>query len=43
MGHLDDGERARILGLNTTRIFRIPIPERYLGHPDAAAVARAAR
>ena len=39
MSHLDDGERARILGLNSARIFRFDIPERYLHHPDAAAVA----
>ena len=39
MSHLDDGERAKILGLNSARIFRFDIPERYLHHPDAAAVA----
>ncbi len=39
MSHLDDGERAKILGLNAARIFRFDIPERYLHHPDAAAVA----
>ncbi|MDE0321456.1 MAG: amidohydrolase family protein [Acidimicrobiaceae bacterium] len=39
MSHLDDGERAKILGLNAARIFGFEIPERYLGHPDAAAVA----
>ena len=39
MSHLDDGERAKILGLNSARIFGFEIPERYLGHPDAAAVA----
>ncbi len=39
MAQLDDGERARILGLNAARIFRFPIPERYLDQPDAAAVA----
>ena len=39
MGDLDDGERARILGLNAARLFRFPIPERYLGHEDAKAVA----
>ena len=39
MGHLTDGERAAILGLNAARIFRFDIPERYLGHADAAAVA----
>jgi len=37
MGELDDGERAKILGLNLARIFRLPIPERYLNHADAAA------
>ncbi|MCP5178848.1 MAG: amidohydrolase [Pseudomonadales bacterium] len=41
MGRLDDGERARILGLNTARIFRLPIPARYLTQADAAAVERA--
>ncbi len=39
MSHLNDGERAKILGLNSARIFRFDIPERYLHHPDAAAVA----
>lgn len=39
MSHLDDGERAKILGLNAARIFRFDIPERYLIHPDASAVA----
>jgi len=42
MGHLDDEERARILGLNAARIFRIPVPERFRHHADAAAVAREA-
>ena len=40
MGHLDDGERAKILGLNAARIFGFDIPERYRGHADAAALAR---
>jgi hypothetical protein len=40
MGHLDDAERAKVLGLNCARLFRIPIPDRYLAHPDAATVAR---
>ncbi|HEY5645598.1 MAG TPA: amidohydrolase family protein, partial [Pseudomonadales bacterium] len=39
MGQLDDGERAKILGLNAARIFRFPIPERYLSQADAAAMA----
>ena len=39
MGGLDDGERARILGLNAARVFGFRIPERYLCHADAAAVA----
>jgi len=39
MAHLDDGERAKILGLNSARIFGFEIPERYLGHADAAALA----
>lgn len=39
MVHLDDGERAKILGLNSAQIFRIRIPDRYLSHPDAAATA----
>ena len=38
MGRLDDGERAKILGLNAARIFGFDIPERYLDHPDAAAL-----
>ncbi|WP_428117586.1 amidohydrolase family protein [Candidatus Poriferisodalis sp.] len=41
MSHLDDGERAKILGLNSARIFGFEIPERYLHHPDAAAAAAA--
>ncbi len=41
MGDLDDGERARILGLNMARIFQLPIPDRYLHHADAAAVQAA--
>ena len=39
MGQLDDGERAKILGLNAARVFRFPIPQRYLDQPDAAALA----
>ncbi|MEM7218709.1 MAG: amidohydrolase family protein [Pseudomonadota bacterium] len=39
MGHLDDGERAKILGLNAARIFKFDIPERYRHQPDVAAVA----
>ena len=39
MGGLDDAERAKILGLNTARIFKLPIPERYLSQPDTAAMA----
>ncbi len=40
MGDLTDGERAKILGLNTARIFKFPVPERYRNHDDAALVAR---
>lgn len=39
MGGLDDGERAKILGLNSARIFGFPIPERYLDHEDARQAA----
>jgi len=39
MGGLDDAERAQILGLNAARIFKLPVPERFLGQEDAAAVA----
>ncbi len=39
MGHLDDGERAKILGLNSAEVFGFPIPDRYLDQPDAAALA----
>lgn len=39
MGALDNPERARILGLNAAEVFGFPIPESYLGHADAAAVA----
>lgn len=41
MGHLTDEERAKILGLNSARVFGFPIPERYLAHDDAASVASA--
>jgi predicted TIM-barrel fold metal-dependent hydrolase len=41
MGGLDDDERAKILGLNSARIFKLPIPARYLDHADAAAVEAA--
>jgi hypothetical protein len=27
MGHLNDDERARILGLNAAEFFRIPVPD----------------
>ncbi len=40
MGDLTDGERAKILGLNSARIFKLPVPERYRNHDDAATVAR---
>ena len=43
MVNLDDAERARILGLNSAEIFRFPIPQRFLGHADAAGVAQAQR
>lgn len=36
MGGLNDAERAKILGLNAARIFRIPIPERFHNQPDVA-------
>ena len=39
MGGLTDSERAKILGLNAARIFRLPVPERYLDQPDASALA----
>ncbi|MDA1077088.1 MAG: amidohydrolase family protein, partial [Proteobacteria bacterium] len=41
MAHLNDEERAKILGLNTARIFKFEIPKRYLNQPDAAAVNKA--
>lgn len=40
MGVLDDGERARILGLNAARIFKFPIPQRYRNFADCAAVSK---
>jgi len=43
MGSLTDTERAKILGLNSARIFRFPIPARYQRHGDAAAAVRSAR
>lgn len=39
MGHLTDADRARILGLNAAEIFGFEIPDRYLDHEDARAVA----
>jgi predicted TIM-barrel fold metal-dependent hydrolase len=36
MINLDDAERAQILGLNSARIFNIPIPERYHKQRDVA-------
>lgn len=41
MSQLTDAERAKVLGLNAARVFKFPIPERYLGHADARAVATA--
>lgn len=41
MSGLDDGERAKILGLNAARVFRIPVPARFQSHADAAEVAQA--
>ena len=38
MAQLTDAERAKILGLNAARVFRFPVPERYLGQPDVAAL-----
>ena len=43
MGHLTDGERARTLDLNAARIWKFQIPERYLNHDDAPAVAEQVR
>ncbi len=40
MAQLTDTERARILGLNAVRIFRFPVPERYMNQPDVAAACR---
>lgn len=37
MMNLDDGERARILGLNSARVFNLPIPARYHNQADVAA------
>ncbi len=39
MSDLTDGERAKILGLNSARIFRFAIPERYLAQADAKKVS----
>ena len=36
MGGLDDGERAKILGLNAARIFKFDIAQRYRGCADVA-------
>ena len=40
MGHLSDGERAQILGLNAARLWNLEIPERYTNHADTASAAR---
>ena len=40
MAGLTDGERAKILGLNAARIFRVDVPERFRNHADAAVVAQ---
>ena len=40
MVDLNDSERAGILGLNSARIFKFPIPERYLDQDDAARLAK---
>jgi predicted TIM-barrel fold metal-dependent hydrolase len=39
MTALDDGERAKILGLNAARVFKFEVPERYRNFEDAAAFA----
>ena len=39
MTALDDGERAKILGLNAARVFKFEVPERYRNFEDAAALA----
>ena len=41
MGDLSDGERAKILGLNSARIFKLPIPQRYQNQSDVAAAMTA--
>jgi len=40
MAELTDGERAKILGLNSARIFKFPVPDRFRTHADAAEVGR---
>jgi predicted TIM-barrel fold metal-dependent hydrolase len=40
MGNLDDGERAKVLGLNSARIFRFSIPKKYLSQDDTVVVAK---
>ncbi len=37
MNKLTDGERAKILGLNCARVFKLPIPARYHGQADVKA------
>jgi predicted TIM-barrel fold metal-dependent hydrolase len=39
MGGLDDGERAKVLGLNAARVFKFDIPQRYRNFADVAALA----
>ena len=41
MGDMSDTTRAKILGLNAAEVFGFPIPDRYLTHDDARAVAGA--
>jgi predicted TIM-barrel fold metal-dependent hydrolase len=36
MTGLDDGERAKILGINAARVFKFPIPARYQNQTDVA-------
>ncbi len=40
MSGLTDEERAKILGLNSARIFKVDVPERFRNHADAAVVAQ---
>ena len=38
MGQLSEAERAKILGLNAAKLFKLPIPERYVRKNDERGI-----